>query len=293
MSTAALIAILLSAVCHASYNALVKTSVRKVTFYWSIYASATVYLLLTAPFLPRTYLVLPHLSLYFLAFLSALFYTLYNLATARAYSSHGGDLSLSYPLSTTSPLYLPLLTYLLFGEVVSITSLAGIAVVFGGACLIQFKPGANRSLTLKHAIRDPSVSYALLAGFLYSFGAIADKKGVVDSNFYAFTQWVILLMLGLLSLAIAVNREHRRNWLSAFQEAPAHVAAGGFLLCASFFLFRYGLDTTSVAQATSVRQISSFFAVVIGVRLLAEPYGRRRLVATAVIIAGIVLIKTG
>lgn len=293
MSTTALIAILLSAVCHASYNALVKTSDHKVIFYWSIYASATAYLLLSAPFLPLSYVWLPHSSVYLLAFLSALFYTLYNLATGRAYSSAGGDLSLSYPLSTTSPLYLPVLAYLLFGEVVSVKALIGIMVVFGGACLIQIKPGTSHALSLRRAVSDPSVSYALLAGFLYSFGAIADKKGVVDSNFYVFTQWVIFLMFAVLSLTMVINRERRRNWCSAFRDAPARVATGGLLLYASFFLFRYGLATTSVAQAASVRQISALFAVLIGVRLLAEPYGRRRLVATAVIIVGIILIKAG
>ena len=286
-------AILLSAVCHASYNALVKTSDHKVIFYWSIYASATAYLFLTAPFLPLSSLLLPHSFVYFLAFLSALFYTLYNLATGRAYSSTGGDLSLSYPLSTTSPLYLPILAYLLFGEVVSVMALVGIMVVFSGASLIQLRPGANRLFALRNALSDPSVSYALLAGFLYSFGAIADKKGVGDSNFYTFTQWVIFLMFALLSLAIAINREHRRNWSSAFRDAPARVAAGGFLLYASFFLFRYGLATSSVAQAASVRQASSLFAVLIGVRLLAEPYGRLRLAATAIIVAGIIFIKAG
>ena len=286
-------AILLSAVCHASYNALVKTSDHKVIFYWSIYASATAYLLLTAPFLPLSSLLLPYSFVYFLAFLSALFYTLYNLATGRAYSSTGGDLSLSYPLSTTSPLYLPILAYLLFGEVVSVMALVGIMVVFGGASLIQLRPGANRLFALRNALSDPSVSYALLAGFLYSFGAIVDKKGVGDSNFYTFTQWVIFLMFVLLSLAIAINREHRRNWFSAFRDAPARVAAGGILLYSSFFLFRYGLATSSVAQAASVRQASSLFAVLIGVRLLAEPYGRLRLAATAIIVAGIILIKAG
>jgi uncharacterized membrane protein len=292
MSTPAFLAILLSALCHAAYNALVKTSDQKVIFYWSMYSAAVFLILVLAPMLPPQYVVPEDPALLFYAGLSALFYTLYHLATGKAYASEGGDLSLSYPLSTTAPLYIPVLAYLFFHEIISTQALYGILILFIGAYGIQLRLGAADAPRRLNRNRQ-AVRYALLAGFLYSFGAIADKKGVMQANFYVFTSYVILLMFLMLTLTVLADPALRRRWFDAYRSAPGLVLLSGAILYASFFLYRYALETTRVSHAASVRQVSALFAVLIGVRLLGEPYGMLRLAATLVIIAGVVLIKTG
>ena len=55
----------------------------------------------------------------------------------------------------------------------------------------------------------------------------------------------------------------------------------------------WDLQTTDVSYAAGVRQVATFFAVLMGVFLLKEPYGLIRFLASFLIVMGIVLIKIG
>jgi drug/metabolite transporter (DMT)-like permease len=57
--------------------------------------------------------------------------------------------------------------------------------------------------------------------------------------------------------------------------------------------YRRALQATDVSYAAGVRQTATLFAVLMGVFVLKESYGRLRFIASLVIAAGIVLIKTG
>ncbi|MBM3264634.1 MAG: EamA family transporter, partial [candidate division Zixibacteria bacterium] len=278
---------------HAAYNALVKTSRDKVLFYWSMYAAASAIILLTALWLPTEFTVPDRPVIWVHAFLAASFYTLYHLATGVAYSADGGDLSLSYPLSTTGPLYIPLLAYLFLGEIASSQTLIGIGVVFAGAFLIQLRRSGVAKIRRTLRIDGRAARYALLAGFLYSFGAVVDKQGVIASNFFVFTSYVIVFMFLMLTAATLTDPNRRARCLEVLRTTPGTALCGGFLLYGSFYLYRYGLEISDVSQAASIRQVGALFGVLIGVRMLGEPYGLLRLVAAGVIVMGVVLIKTG
>jgi drug/metabolite transporter (DMT)-like permease len=280
--------IVASGIMHAIYNLLIKRSRNKTVFIWWMFVCSTVLFSLVLPFLPG-HLPPPDRNIFFLCLAGASCFVLYHLLLGRAYKA--GDLSQTYPLSQTSLLYVPLWGVWLLGEQLSMTGVAGIFCVAGGAYLLQI-----RSLSLHGLLRpftgivDPSVQPALLAGFVYSLGAIIDKSGVNRYHPIYFTYLLTVSMLALMTINLLRSR-YRANILREWQENHLLILASGPIIMGSFLSFRYGLSLAPMSYAVSVRQVSVLVGVLIGVLFLGESCGRIRFTAALMILAGVGLIR--
>lgn len=287
-----MISIIASALFHASYNMLIKASDEKTLFMWSIFLIAVVTGWTSGwvavpgfPALEPTVLIL--------AAFSAIFFTSYHLATAKAYASDEGDLSLSYPISTLAPIFISIWAYVYLGDRLTVVVIAGIIVSTAGTFCIQLKPSVGGSGLRSIGFRSEAVWFALLASFLYSFGGIADKLGVGREGFYIFTVCLMTMIFTYFTVVVFLNSRLRSRALYCFTHHPLRVLLGGMLLFSSNMTYRFALQTTDVSYAAGVRQVATLFAVLLGVFLLKERYGLLRFLASLVIIIGIVLIKVG
>jgi len=287
-----MIAVIASALFHSSYNLLIKASDEKTLFMWSIFLTAVIAgwvagLCIVPGFLDFDPLVI------LVAAVSAVFFTLYHLCAARAYASDEGDLSLSYPLTTLAPLFIPLWASLFLGDAFTIQVIAGILITTAGTCCIQFKPSLGRMRLSSVGIRSKAVSFALLASFVYSFGAISDKVGVDRGGFYFFTVCLMSMICAYFTLVVLSGARLRRRLLHCFRHYPLRVLLGGAFLFFSSISYRWALEITDVSYAAGVRQTATLFGVLMGVFLLRESYGTLRFFASCVIVLGIILIKMG
>jgi drug/metabolite transporter (DMT)-like permease len=288
MSSLAFTLVLFSGIMHALYNLLIKRSRNKTVFIWWMFVVATALFTLALPFLPGPALR-PDLTILLLAASSAFCFVLYHLFTGRAYRT--GDLSLTYPLSQTGMLYLPLWGIWLLGEQLSPIGLSGIVVVAAGAYLLQM-----RRLTLAELVRpfgrlvDQSVQAALAAGFAYSLGAVIDKTGVANYPPLNFTYLLVVAMLALMT-ANLIRPCHRSGVIDEWRENYHLILAGGPLMAGSFLSFRFGLALAPMSYAVPVRQVSVLIGVFAGIVFLGEPCGRIRFLATFLILAGVCLIR--
>jgi drug/metabolite transporter (DMT)-like permease len=290
MSSLAFALIIISSIMHALWNLLVKRSRHKTVFIWWMFISSTLLFTATLPLLPGPF-PLPDRTTLLLGAGGSFCFVLYHLFNGRAYRS--GDLSLTYPLSQTSMLYVPLWGIWLLGERLSLTGSWGILLVAAGAGAVQM-----RKLTLGELLRpfrnlgDASVQAALAAGFAYSLGAVADKSGVERYSPLYFTYILVLFMLILLS-ANLLRPRYRPHILAEWRENRLLILASGPIMMGSFLTFRYGLSLSPMSYAVPVRQVSVLAGVLIGVVCLGEPCGRVRLLAAALIISGVFLIRLG
>lgn len=290
MSSSAFFLILFSGFMHALYNLLIKQSRNKTVFIWWLFVTSTLLFTVMLPLLPGPF-PRPSGTVLFLAGGGAFCFVLYHLFTGRAYNA--GDLSLTYPLSQTAMLYLPLWGIWLLGEHLTMTGMSGIVIVATGAYLVQL-----RRLTVAELLRplqsivDHSVQAALAAGFVYSLGAIIDKTGVQSYSPLYFTYLLVLSMLALMTLNLL--RPCHRAWVVAeWREGYWRVLAGGPLMMGSFLSFRYGLALSPMSYAVPVRQVSVLAGVLIGVLFLGESCGRIRFIAAVLILVGVCLIRLG
>ena len=292
MSTVAFLAVILSALFHSGYNLLIKMSDEKTLYMWSIFSVAVIAGWVAGWLMVPGFLEIRPSILLFAA-LSAAFFTSYHLSAARAYAADEGDLSLSYPLTTLAPIFIPFWAYLLLGDTFTVKVIAGILIATAGTYCIQLKFGQKRAGFRSLGLASEAVRFALLASFLYSFGGISDKIGVNQSGFYIFTVWLMTMIFIYFTSVVLLNKRIRNQALYCYRHYPFRVLLGGALLFFSNISYRFGLEVTDVSYAAGVRQSATLFAVLMGVFLLKEPYGLFRFIAGLIIAVGIILIKIG
>lgn len=289
MSSLAFTLILFSALMHALWNLLVKSSKDKTVFIWWMFVSScslmTLALLVVGPS------PLPSWRIVGLAAVGGVCFMLYHLFSGRAY--HSGDLSMIYPLAQTAMFWVPIWGILLIGEKVSATGVAGIALILFGAYSIQLRALAwNEIIRPFRNLRDPAVLAALAAGFIYSIGAVIDKTGVMLYSPFHFTYLLVLFML--LFMTINIRRlKYRGRIMAELRNNRRMVLLSGPVIMASFLSFRYGLQMAPMSYAVPARQCSLLIGVLIGVVFLGETCGRIRFTATLLILGGVALIRLG
>lgn len=290
MSTLAFTLIVISAVMHALWNLLVKRSRHKTVFIWWMFVASSALFTLTIPFLPERFRW-PDPSTLLLVTAGAVCFVLYHLLNGRAY--RGGDLSVVYPLSQTSMVYVPIWGMSILGERLSMPGVAGILLVILGAFSVQMERiSLDEFLRPFRNLGSSTVQNALAAGFIYSLGSIAEKVGVRDYSPLYFTYFLVLIMLGLMS-ANLLRTCYRPLIVAELREHWRLILISGPIMMASFLTFRYGLNLSPMSYAVPVRQVSILMGVLIGILFLGESCGRIRLGAALVILAGAVMIRLG
>jgi drug/metabolite transporter (DMT)-like permease len=289
MSSLALVLIGISAVMHALWNLLVKRSRDKTVFIWWMFIASGLLISLALPFAGP----FPAVSLQLLGLVvaGAACFVLYHLFNGRAYRS--GDLSLTYPLSQTSMLWVPLWGALLLGERFTWPGLAGIALIATGAWCVQLRALAwSEVVRPLRSLNEPTVMAALAAGFIYSVGSIIDKTGVTAYDPFHFTYLLVICMFLLMSLNLARPR-YRGRILAEWRHSRHLIMISGPIMMGSFMTFRFGLKLAPVSYAVPVRQVSLLVGVLIGTLFLGEECGKIRFTAALLILAGVALIWLG
>ncbi len=292
MTSLNFILIIFSALCHAWYNLHIKMSQEKTTYMWSIFLVAIVIAWPLGWFLYGEVMISETKTVTY-AVISAFFFTLYHIFAGKAYSSIEGDLSLAYPLASIAPIFICVWAFFLLDEPISLIAMAGIALTLVGAYGIQLNSGLKGFALEKFNFKNDVVRFALTASLFYSFGAISDKVGVTKGHFFAYTTYLMTFTCIYLFLASLKKQELRSKILENFSASPKLVLGGGIILFLSQNSYRIALEATKVSYASSIRQVASLFAVLFGIFLLRESYGRTRFISGALIVAGIVLIKFG
>src|SRR5512142_3507249 len=145
MPTAAFAFILASAVMHAGWNLILKTSRHKLAFNVFMHGSAitifSIYWLARYGAIP-----LPTGATLPVTIAGGFFFSLYHLALTASYERI--DVSLAYPLTTTAPLYIPLWAYIFLDERLSAVGLLGIFTAFAGAYILQMREISWTGLSL-------------------------------------------------------------------------------------------------------------------------------------------------
>jgi drug/metabolite transporter (DMT)-like permease len=290
MPDAALLLILISAVMHAGWNLIFKTSRHKLAFNVFMHGSAiaffTVFLLVR-----DGRLSLPAGPVLTLTLAGGFFFSAYHMCLTASYDRI--DVSVAYPLTTTGPLYIPFWAYLVLGERLSPVGMAGIAVTFLGAYILQMREISWTGLSLPlRNLRNPGVLLALSAGVFYSIGAIADKRGVTVNDVFVYTYWLDVILF-LFLLANVMLTPKRLNFAEEIRARWPRAMAGGLVLFASFICYRLGLRLAPVSYAVSARQVSAVFGVLGGILFFREPFGRVRLIGAGLIAIGVIFIRLG
>lgn len=284
MVSTAFLLIIVSAFFHATWNMLVKYSNDKVAYNVHIQVATAVFISLYTIIFHSDALYY-HQSTVIYALLSSFFFALYQHFTAVSYKY--ADVSMVYPITTSSPLFIVIWAYFILDERVSVYGVIGIILVLAGCYIMNI----TKSKGDKNGFYG--ILIAFLAAFLYSFGAMADKMGVgtVNTNLYIMLMADFMSLYSILFTTFSHRKArilHKKIKLSIQWKL---VILGGLAMGASTVTYRLGLIDMQISYASALRQLSSFFGVLMGLFLLKESYGMQRIIGSIVIVAGIILIR--
>ncbi len=269
--------VLTAAVLHAGWNALIKSGGDR----W-VRLALTNFLgiVLGLVFLP--FVDFPNAEAWPYILASVAVHQVYFLFVCLQYRS--GDLSHVYPISRgVAPLMVAVGAYVFAGE--SLSPQGIIAVVVISAAII--------SLTFSSPWRSGeglSVFFALCTGVTIALYTVIDGLGGRSADDIAGYIVYLFLMDGL-PFGLMVFYLRRSTLATVLKENWKKGILSGLMSYPAYALVIWAMTLSPLTYVSALRETSVILAVLIGTRLMGEPFGTRRLGAAAAVAAGVVLLQ--
>jgi phosphonate utilization associated putative membrane protein len=276
-------AVLLGALLHAGWNALVKSSTDKAL------DTAVIHVIGSLLGLPLLLLAgLPPAAAWPFILASVVIHIGYYIALTGAYRH--GDLGLTYPLMRgLGPMLVALSSTLTVGEQLSPTAWAGVLGVCAGVLVLGLS---------SHALERPkAVGFALANAVVIAIYTVVDALGArtaVREGGSALQYIAALFVLDGWPFGLLVL--HRRGFAVAWPYARARAplaTIGAAASLGSYGIALWAMTRAPVAVVAALRETSVLFAALLGTWLLRESFSIRRATGTAVIVAGVVALRLG
>ena len=299
MSGTVVAVILLAALLHAGWNALVKAGRDAFLTSVLVASGAALFSLAALPWLPS-----PDRASWPMLFATVVIHYFYYGLMSAAYRH--GDMSLAYPLMRGSaPLLVAIASAPLLGEQLSAMQYAAVACISGGIfsmALARRQParvaaGAADAASAASAPGGTSqprhglaVACALLNAGVIACYTLVDGVGARRSGSpVAYTMWLFVFTAAGL---VAWTLLRRRAEFAAYAAAQWRVAAlGGAGTLGSYALSLWAMTRAPVAAVAALRETAILFAAAIAVLFLREKISPRRYAAIALIACGAALMR--
>ena len=282
VSIAVTAAVLAAAVLHAGWNALLKGVGDRLATVVLLDLTGLVLSALVLPLVP-----VPAPASRGLLGLSVLLHLGYELLLLASYRV--GDLSQVYPLARgTAPLLVAGYAGLVLGERLAPVQLLGLAGICAGL-LVLLEVG-RVPLGPAPLGRAVTLGPALATGVFIAAYTVADGLGVRRAGTdLGYVAWLFLLHGIPIPLVVAAIRG--RGLAARLRgHLPAGVAAGA-LSVAAYGLVLWAQRRGALAVVAALRETSVLVAALIGSLVFGERFGRRRVLAAALLAAGIVVLN--
>ena len=212
----------------------------------------------------------------------------YQICLVRAMQR--ADLSLVFPVMRGSAPLLTAFAALIFLEE-ELAPLAWAGLFCATAAVISFALPPKGVKLRDHPDRT-ALLWALGTAVGVSLYNVADARGVrIAPTPFTYIVWMFLLdALAITTLAIALRRD---ILLSAVAMRWRYGVAAGALSILSFGAALYAFSLIETAKVSALRETAVVFAALMGTLFLGESFGRRRVIAAAVLAAGLLLMQFG
>jgi len=270
--------VLLAALLHATWNAVVKSAGDRFASFAVVMGTGGLCAAVVAPFVP-----LPARAAWPMLVASALLHGVYYVGLLRAYSH--GDLGHVYPIARGgAPLLVAIASHAGVAELLSGRELAGAVLVSAGIFAIAWASteGGTRSRR--------ATAWALFTAVTIAAYTLADGLGGRRSG--GIVGYVVWLNLLDTPLAVGAYLVLRRGKAFAVGRADlTRGVAGGLIAWLGYGIAIWAMSVAPIAHVATLRETSVLLAAVLGRFALREPFGARRLVGAAIVVGGIWLMN--
>lgn len=266
--------VLCGALCHATWNAVVKGGGDKMLATAAVAGGASVLAAVALPLLP-----LPAPAAWPFLIVSSFIQIGYFVLVARAYQV--ADMSLVYPLMRgVAPLLVALFSSLWLGEHFA-------PLLWGGMLLLC---GGILSMAFSAVGRCHGLGVALLNAVVIATYTVLDGIGVrLSEEPLSYAMWVFLL--SCLPFAAGVLVMRRTDYIAfACRRWPVFIVGGAGTVF-SYTLALWAMTVAPYAVVAALRETAILFGLLLSALFLGERIGRIRWLACVLIVAGVVLMR--
>jgi drug/metabolite transporter (DMT)-like permease len=194
-----------------------------------------------------------------------------------------GDLSLAYPVSrSVAPLLVMGLSLVALGEVPTVSGFVGVTVISLAILII----GMQRRATRQHY---QALLWAAAVGVTIAVYTVLDGAGARVSGTPVAYVALLNICTGVL-VCTAALRSRREALAEALRSDWLRGLVGGVMMLATYTIVVYALTLAPMALVAALRESSVIFAALIGALFLREPFGLRRVGASVAVAAGIAIL---
>lgn len=278
MSLTVILLVLSAALLHASWNALAKSTAEPLFGIGSFRFIVALISLCIIPFVPA-----PDPASWFAILLSTLIHTAYYFTAAG--SLKHGDLSQVYPIYRgLSPILVALLAAWFANEWLGWGQGISIALICAGLLSLAWNPDASGRISRQ------ALLWGLATSILIACYTVVDGIGVRKAgNALSYIVW--LFAFEALPIGSYLMLKRREPFLHYVKDNIGICVVGGIASSAAYGMVIYAMSFSAIALVSSLRETSVVFAAVIGSLFLGEPFGKRRIAASVLVAAGIVLVR--
>ena len=267
--------VMLAALLHASWNALVKSAPDKFLTTIMVATAAAGLAVVLIPFLKE-----PALPSVPYAMASAVLQIIYFILVARTYQV--ADMSQAYPLMRgAAPLIVAIVSAFQLHDAVPLFAWVGVIAI----CLGIFVIALGSGLGDRKGVRLALLNALVIAGYTLIDGLGVRRSGAPA----AYTLWVFL-MAGV-PLALWAFTARKRAFVSYLGSHWLLGAAGGISATASYGLALWAMTIAPVAVVAALRETSILFGTLIASVVLREAVGPRRIISACFIAVGAAILR--
>jgi len=204
---------------------------------------------------------------------------------------NAADISIISPINGLSPLLLLITTPLIVNEVPSILGLIGVMIATSGVYILKLNEASASNILepFRALYNNPGAKYILMVVILYSISAPVDKIGVEASSPIMYTLSLhVGLVIGLTPIMFYKNGYET---IPKIKKDIKWVSAVGVLSGLASLLQMIALTYTLVVYVIAVKRCGIIISVVYGSYKFDEPYTFQRIIATIVMVIGVILIS--
>jgi drug/metabolite transporter (DMT)-like permease len=280
MPISALILLFLSASMHALWNFLLKSSEEKyIAMGWQVILSG----IFSLGFIFFT--GLPPRSMWSFAIISAILESIYFILLCIAYSDH--DFSLVYPIARgAAPALLVLWSAILLREKLTIGGYIGLAFITGGIMVI----GATtliQSNGEKPHLRG--ILTALLVALIISIYTFVDGTAVKNGPALLYGLFMFV-MIPFVTTPYLTRKYGWSHFAELFRKNHGYLLLGGVLGLVAYMLALFAYSFAPLSYSGAIREVSAVVGAFLGWRFLREMMGGVRVVGSAIVFAGVMVI---
>jgi len=272
-------AVLFAALCHASWNSLLKIRLDPfaanalITVASGLIAAAALPFVGVAPILSWPWLVA-----------SIILHLAYYYGLTEAYRT--GDLSQVYPIARgAAPLMTAVISTTALGEDIGLFGWIGILSLVSGVFLLSIRGGRDLTRIDRRAVGFAFFTAVTICGYSLTDGIGARVSG----NAHAYAA-LLFLLDGFCMAVVALWRRGQ----SIITEARIYWKTGlfgGALSVTSYWIAIWAMTVAPIAIVAALRETSVLFAAVISVVILKEQLRPARVIAALMIVFGLALIR--